>query len=90
MNTTYPFEHSGKDYEVRVASNGLTTFVRAFQKDGQPANGYSYSVDLETQQDAAAIGSAFDPVEELVKTAQEDVVSGLWEKYLAAVRASKT
>jgi hypothetical protein len=65
MYDSRPFEHTGKQYEVRIASDGSTTHVRVF-KDGKPANGYSYQVDHVTQIDARMSGAAIDLVEVLV------------------------
>lgn len=70
------FDHNGEEYEVRTASDGHTIRVRAF-KDGQPANGHSYSVDVLTQTDAQMSDSLIDPVKELIKTAESDVRNGV-------------
>jgi len=34
-------------------------------------------------------GSSIDPLEELIKTAEHDVKSGIWEQYVAAVKAAQ-
>ncbi len=83
------FEHKGKEYEVRVASDGHTIHIRAFLS-GKPANGYTYTVEALTQIDAKTSGASIDPVEEMIKTAISDVKSGMWEKYVAAVSGSDT
>jgi len=82
------FQHAGNTYEVRIAPDGHTFRVRAFLND-KPANGYTYSVEVLTQIDAAMSGSIVDPLEELIKAAEHDVKSGVWEKYVAAVKAEQ-
>jgi hypothetical protein len=81
------FDHDGKTYEIRIASDGHTIRIRAFL-NGKPANGYTYSVEVLTQVDAQMSGALIDPIEELIKTAISDVKNGIWEKYVAAVRAA--
>jgi hypothetical protein len=81
------FQHDGKEYEIRVESDGNTIHVRAFF-NGKPANGYTYSVEVLTQVDAKITDSLIDPSEELIKTATSDVKNRIWEKYLAAVSAA--
>ena len=66
------FEHSGKSYEVRIASDGRTYWVRTFL-DGKPANGSTYSVEIETQLDAVQAGIAFSPIEELINAAMTEI-----------------
>jgi hypothetical protein len=83
------FDHNGEEYEVRAASDGHTIHVRAF-KDGQPANGYSYSLDVLTQTDAQMSDFLIDPLKEMIKTAESDVRNGVWECYVAAAQASGT
>lgn len=78
------FQHNGIEYEIRIASDGLAIYVRAFL-NGRPANGYKYSVEVLTHIDAQMSNALIDPVEELVKTATSDVKNGIWEKYLTAV-----
>ena len=45
-----PFEVEGKNYEVRIVSDGVTIFIRAFH-EGKSANGFSYQVDWLTNFD---------------------------------------
>ena len=80
------FQHDGKDYEIRISSDGCTIRIRTFL-NGKPANGYIYSVDLLTQVDAKITGALCNPAEELIKTAESDVKNGIWEKYIASVSA---
>jgi hypothetical protein len=77
---TIPFEFEGKQYEVRVVSDGFHVRIRAFL-NGEPANGYIYSVDFPTTFD---IMRKFqdDPVQELVNDAIKDVKGKIWERYL--------
>lgn len=81
------FEHNGKTYEVRFASDGHTYHVRAFL-DGKPANGYAYSVEMLTQFDAESTSALINPLQELISTAERDVRNGTWEKYVEAVKGS--
>ncbi|MCI2245724.1 hypothetical protein L3067_14035 [Xanthomonas sp. PPL568] len=87
MYETHPFDHNGKKYEVRSASDGCTIRVRAFL-DGKPANGYTYQVEISTQIDAVMSGSAVNPARDLIEIAISDVKRGIWEQYLAAVAAT--
>lgn len=83
MNTI-PFTFEGKDYEIRVVSDGMTTYVRAF-RDGAPANGYGYQVsfpvafDLKKQLGVSA-------VDHLVDTAKRDITDKTWERVLEAIK----
>jgi hypothetical protein len=85
MYETQTFEHSGKEYEIRIVSEGHTTHVRAFL-DGKPANGYSYSVEHIPEIDIPQYNSSSSPVKELIETAISDVKNGIWEQYLDSVR----
>lgn len=87
MYDSYPFEHNGKKYEIRSVSDGHKVRLRAFL-DGKPANGYTYAVEILTQVDAKMSGSIADPIAELIETAINDVKSGIWEQYVAAVSSS--
>ena len=82
-----PFDHKGKEYEVRALSDGTVIHVRAHTQDGTPANGWEYSVTEEIQSDARTVSSSIDPVDVLIRHAMDDVKSGLWEQYLSAVKA---
>lgn len=81
------FDHDGKTYEIRIASDGHTIRIRAFLND-KPANGYTYSVEVLTQGDAQISGALINPIEELIKTTILNVKNGTWEKYAAAVLAA--
>ena len=88
MYETHPFEHNGKQYEVRPASDGKTIYIRAFL-DGKPANGYTYSVELLTVINAHTDALSIDPVRVLIDAAVNDVKNGRWEQYVAAAKASQ-
>jgi hypothetical protein len=79
-------KHNGVEYEIRITTDGQTTWVRAFRGD-RPANGYQYSVTLEAQ--TLAVGTMYEGalVDSLAETAEDDVKNGRWEQYLAAVKA---
>lgn len=85
---TRSFQHAGNTYETRIASDGHTIRVRVFINN-RPANGYTYSVETLTQVDAAMQGGSNDPIEELIKAAEHDVKTGVWEQYVAAVKAAE-
>jgi hypothetical protein len=70
MNTQ-AFQHKGKDYEIRIISDGQSVFVKVFT-EGKPANGIRYEATLETVHDAATV-TDLDVVKELIKTAQADI-----------------
>ncbi|HPO00385.1 MAG TPA: hypothetical protein PK879_06705 [Opitutaceae bacterium] len=70
MNTQ-EFQHNGKNYEVRIISDGQSVFVKVFT-EGRPANGLRYEATLETIHDAATV-TDLDIVKELIKTAQSDI-----------------
>ena len=88
MYESHPFEHNGKKYEVRTASDGCTIRVRAFL-DGKPANGYTYEVQIATHIDALMSGSIVSPANDLVEMAIGDVKRGIWEQYLSAVNTPR-
>jgi hypothetical protein len=81
---TIPFSFEGKDYEIRVISDGATTYVRAFC-DGVPANGYTYQVsfpvtfDFERHFGVSAVGH-------LVESAKQDITEKAWERLLEAIK----
>ena len=84
---TETFLHNGKEYEVRIVSDGLRTNVRAFL-DGKPANGYSHSVDLHVDFSFTK-KYGYSLVKELIDTARAEVINGQWERYLAAINQTK-
>lgn len=79
-----PFEHNGEQYEVRIAFDGSTFYVRAF-KDGIPANGFQYQISAMMKFDIKQ-AEKLDPIDYFIKSAKEDVVEGRWEAYLEAVK----
>lgn len=81
---TVLFEHKGKKYEIRVTTDGATLYCRAF-RDGKPANGYSYRVDIMTSHDLTML-RGMDALSEITAHAKEDVVQERWEKLLKLVR----
>jgi hypothetical protein len=84
---TIPFTFEGKDYEIRVVTDGMTTYVRTF-RDGVPANGYSYQVsfpvafDMQKQLGLSAL-------DELVETAKRDITEKNWERLLKAIKETE-
>lgn len=71
---TQTFLHNGKQYEIRIASDGYSVFVRVFL-DNKPANGIRYEVSLSTVFDASK-AAELDLVKELVSTAEADIKRG--------------
>jgi len=70
-----PFSANDKDYEVRVVFDGSTFRLRAFL-GGRPANGFEYSLTMETAMDVRDL-AGIDAVTELIRVAQEHVRSQL-------------
>ena len=84
MYETKEFEFEGKTYEIRIVSDGWKTRIRVFLNN-KPANGYEYSVELPIIIDAKRGKLPFDPKEELIKNAENDVKEKRYERYLEAV-----
>ena len=76
MHKATTFEHGGNIYEVRATSTLNGWKIRIFV-EGIPANGFTYSVDLEVYQDAAMGGVPEDLVAGLMETAERDFRRGL-------------
>ena len=74
MHQNINFEFEGEKYEVRVLTDGSTTRIRVFKGD-KPANGYSYTVELDPVEKWLV-----DPVEEMVDTAIKHVKDKTWEQ----------
>ncbi len=82
-----PFEHNGEQYEVRIAFDGATFYVRAF-KDGTPANGFQYQISAMMRFDMQQ-AEKLDAIDYFIESAKEDVVKGRWEAYLDAMKTVK-
>jgi hypothetical protein len=85
MYETKEFEFENKSYEIRIVSDGWKTRIRVFL-DGKPANGYEYSVELPVMINAKNGKLPFDPKEELIVNAENDVREKRYERYLEAVK----
>lgn len=68
---TIPFSEHGKEYQIRVTFDGMTFRLRVFL-DGRPANGFEYSVALETAMDIRDI-TGNDAVTELIQVAKDHI-----------------
>lgn len=79
----FPFQHEGKEYEIRVTSDGITVQIRIFL-DGVPANGYVYQVNSTTAFDLKKI-IGMDAITYLIDMAKEDVKQQRWENFLEAL-----
>lgn len=83
---TDKFTVGSKEYEIRVEFKERELEVRAFH-NGQPANGYSYHVTLETAHDLNVLAGQ-DAVKELVAIAKNDVTEQRYEKLIQALKGS--
>ena len=80
------FVHNAEHYEVRIWIDQNSIKVRAFKKDGTPADPYEFSIKLEDQIDAKNEQSSIDPCDALVQTAEEYVRNDTWGEYLKAMK----
>jgi hypothetical protein len=79
-----PFTFEGKDYEIRVISDGSTTYIRAFLGN-RPANGYTYQVAMPVAFDFHRTFNV-SAVQHLIDTAKQDVIEKNWERVLEAIK----
>ena len=75
MHDTRTFDHDGKKYVIRIASDSHTIRIEAFLNDTR-VNGYTYSVKTLTQGDATRSDTSIHLMDELIKTAIADVKNG--------------
>ena len=68
---TIPFSAHDREYETRVVFDGLTFRLRVFL-DSRPANGFEYSVTMQTAMDLNDL-TGIDAVNELVRVAEDHV-----------------
>jgi len=78
-----PFTFEDSQHEIRIYSQAWEFQVRAYL-NGEPANGYSYSVSLPT---AIDLNQALniDAIQNLVQLAKHDIETKLWDKVQAYV-----
>jgi len=69
------FCHNGKNFEIRIISDGETVYVKAFIND-KPANQFRYSATLDNILDMATL-TGTDAVKHLIEMAKQDVIRGL-------------
>ena len=69
------FVHDGKQFEIRVISDGESVYVKVFH-DNRPANRFRYSATIELVQDMNQI-TGIDAVKHLIEIAKKDVQDGL-------------
>jgi len=79
-----PFEFEGKNYEVRVVSDGATIYIRTFLEN-KPVNGYQYQVHIETINDLERL-IGLDAISELIEVAKQDVRDKKWEKLMEVLK----
>jgi hypothetical protein len=77
------FEFDGKQYEIYSIRDGDRITIKAFV-DGSPANGYSYNVDYLTRISFEQ-KFGYNPVDNLIASAEDDIRNRLWERYVQAV-----
>ena len=82
------FDFEGRHYEIYVITEADRKVVQAYV-EGKPANGYSYSVDFLTRM-GFKHSMGYDPLADLITTAEDDVRSKTWERYCEAVRQVRT
>ena len=85
---THEFDFEGKRYEVRVWSDIDSIEIQTFLQ-GVPANDYLYSVRFGTRL-GMMNNLGIDAVQDLIKQAERDVRTKMWERYLKAVSAKTT
>ncbi len=73
MIHTEEFTHDGKEFEVRVISDGISVLVQVFS-DGKPANAIVYKATVEAVDDAAAV-LGLDAVKRLINIAKADITT---------------
>ena len=78
------FNADGKDYEVRLETTGDGLTIRVFHK-GEPADGYSYSITLDTAYDYKFITSQ-DAVKDLISLAKNNIIEHKYENLITAIR----
>ncbi len=78
------FTAHGKNYEIHIQLTGQELEVRAYG-NGQPANGYSYHITLETKHELSVLAGQ-DAVKELIAVAKNDVIEQRYEKLLQALK----
>lgn len=76
------FTHKNKLCKVLLFKNGAEYTVRVYDHDGQPVNGYSYSVTSDILFDMKLKGITYDAFKDFAETAKTDVIEGKYEKYL--------
>jgi hypothetical protein len=77
---TVPFSHKGRNYEIRVFSDGHNMVVKAFEGNRE-ANGYSHSVTFPVAVDLKH-ETGVDAIDVLIDDAKKDIVEERWEKYV--------
>ena len=75
------FNHDEKDYKVCFWTDGDYVKIRAFKKDGKPADTYEYSITTETLVDAVVMKSNTNPFDDIVQIAEASVRKNTLEKY---------
>jgi hypothetical protein len=76
------FPYNGKTYEIKVFHGENGFIVQAFL-NGRRANGYSYSVDYDTNF-KFEWDNGYEAFSHLIEVAKADIKSGMWEKFVAA------
>ena len=76
-----PLSHGGKEYEIRVFSDGYNLTVKAFDaKTNKEANGFSRSITFPTAWDFKA-ATGIEPMKWYIHEAKLDITEGRWEQF---------
>ena len=67
------FNHDEKDYKVCFWNDDNYVKVRAYNKDGTPADTFEYSVTIETLVDAVVTESDINHFDDIVQIAENSV-----------------
>lgn len=82
-----PFTYDGKEYQIRIISDGATIHIRAFLDD-KPANGFAYQIDI---MDVFGLNKLleFDGIKDLIESAKEDIRLKRWPHLLESMEKSR-
>lgn len=85
---TIPFEFKKRQYEIRVVTDGVCVYVRAFHRN-RPANGYRYSIDLMVTAPELRRLKGMDGIRVLIEHAKQDVFEERWERLQELMKKAK-
>ncbi|WP_419768502.1 hypothetical protein [Arcobacter sp.] len=85
MKEIRKFTFEDEEYEIRITSDGWTYTIRVY-KNNELASGNIYTVDTSTIISIKMSKIPMDPLEDMIKTAQNDIIEKRWEKYVKAMK----